>query len=568
MIAHLSLLALFALPPSQTGELVPSEHVTDIAVSEEFAGNVADDLSATLLRALSKQDWVRLEDAFAADFHGRFPMPEDARVVAEDGPRIVAWSPDEAAADLDRASMVAVLREHVGGWVAVDRAQCKLFRFLLEPAQAYAFGAAHLVLAGRLPGGARTELHAKIELGLTRDAEEPWRIRALRWVDGHQVTGTGGAFRDVTDLVGFHFNASADHVAYNLAAVDDRQVLTVGGVNALDWNRDGFWDLLATWREQMSVLFINDGRGGFRREPLPIDVPRDAGQAILFLDLDGDGAEELIGTQISGYADGQAWIDLFTRVDGVWQRRERALRFAFPDDVWGLNLQSIEPGDIDGDGDLDLFLCAHSDSRSRGADFNRFVSFDGSRNLLFLNEGDLSFREEATQRGLSGTQYTFVARFFDFDQDGDLDLFEGNDYGPNWLWRNDGSGNFERDDEHALSNESAYTMGFTFADVDNTGDWNVHLSNMYSHAGGRIVPLATSLGEDVRDRVAVISKGDQVFTKSRDTGGWREHGAALGVAESGWAWGSMFFDLENDGDKDLFVVNGYSSNSDEEAPDW
>ena len=140
------------------------------------------------------------------------------------------------------------------------------------------------------------------------------------------------------------------------------------------------------------------------------------------------------------------------------------------------------------------------------------------------------------------------------------------------MWKNDGGGRFVRQDDHALSNESAYTMGFTLADVDNTGNWDLHLSNMYSHAGGRIVPLAMSLGEEVRDRVGVISRGNQVFTRSStgagEDGQWNEHGAELGVADSGWAWGSVFFDLENDGDKDLFVVNGYSSNSDETAPDW
>ena len=105
-------------------------------------------------------------------------------------------------------------------------------------------------------------------------------------------------------------------------------------------------------------------------------------------------------------------------------------------------------------------------------------------------------------------------------------------------------------------------------DFDNTGDWNVHLSNMYSHAGNRIVPLALSLNEETRRRVAVIGQGNQIYTRAGSTGRWSERGQAMRIHDSGWAWGSVFFDLENDGDKDLFVTNGYTSNSDPDAPDW
>ena len=121
-----------------------------------------------------------------------------------------------------------------------------------------------------------------------------------------------------------------------------------------------------------------------------------------------------------------------------------------------------------------------------------------------------------------------------------------------------------------MSAEAGYTMGLTFADVDNTGTWNLHLSNMYSHAGGRIVPLATSLDEETRERLSVLRKGGQVFTRVPGSApdAWDERGSRLGVDDSGWSWGSVFLDVENDGDKDLFVVNGYQSNRDAEAPDW
>ncbi len=110
-------------------------------------------------------------------------------------------------------------------------------------------------------------------------------------------------------------------------------------------------------------------------------------------------------------------------------------------------------------------------------------------------------------------------------------------------------------------------MGLTIADWDNTGRWSLGLSNMYSHAGHRIVPLAAALSKSMRDKVAIIGRGNEVYTQDV-AGEWQEHGEQLGINESGWAWASIFFDMDNDGDQELFVTNGNTSNSDESAPDW
>ena len=50
---------------------------------------------------------------------------------------------------------------------------------------------------------------------------------------------------------------------------------------------------------------------------------------------------------------------------------------------------------------------------------------DGADNLLFINQGGLRFMEASDALGITGTQYTYVAQFFDFDGDSDVDLFRG-----------------------------------------------------------------------------------------------------------------------------------------------
>jgi hypothetical protein len=178
----------------------------------------------------------------------------------------------------------------------------------------------------------------------------------------------------------------------------------------------------------------------------------------------------------------------------------------------------------------------------------------------------LRFTEEAEARGITGTRYTYVAQFFDFDGDGDLDLFEGNDYGRNVLWDNKGDGTFRAVKDHPFSREPKFTMGLTIGDWNNAGKWSVYVSNMYSHAGNRVVRLSEGVSEKTRAMLKVAAQGNQLFTMK--SGVWQEEGSRLGVNEAGWAWGNQFYDIDNDGDKEIFVANGNTSHRDPEAPDF
>ncbi len=226
------------------------------------------------------------------------------------------------------------------------------------------------------------------------------------------------------------------------------------------------------------------------------------------------------------------------------------------------------PSDIDRDGRLDFFYGAYSCNLSGKEKFNAVSAYDGCDNFLFLNKGGLSFSEESDARGIHGTQYCLAAAFFDFDRDGDEDLFECNDFGPNIVWSNKGDGTYEELRGDRLALDPAYTMGVTIADWDNTGDWSVYISNMYSHAGNRIVPLAQGLSDDMRGKGFLLAHGNQLFERGGGASVWKETSLARGVNWADWAWSCNFFDVDNDGDKEIFIANGYTSNRDAAAPDW
>ena len=68
--------------------------------------------------------------------------------------------------------------------------------------------------------------------------------------------------------------------------------------------------------------------------------------------------------------------------------------------------------DINADGFLDIYVCNSGD-----------VEGDNKQNELFINQGDMTFTEEATKYGLADPGYSTHASFFDYDKDGDLDVY-------------------------------------------------------------------------------------------------------------------------------------------------
>ena len=142
-----------------------------------------------------------------------------------------------------------------------------------------------------------------------------------------------------------------------------------------------------------------------------------------------------------------------------------------------------------------------------------------------------------------------------------------NDYGANTLYENRGRARFKGIAKPPLTS-NGQSMGVTVADLTGDGAWDLYISNMYSHAGNRIVPLAKGQfrAEEYAELLR-LSQGNALYAAT-DAGGYEDQAQTLGLAEAGWAWGQAVFDPDNDGDWDVYVVNGNTSNRDARAPDY
>jgi hypothetical protein len=165
----------------------------------------------------------------------------------------------------------------------------------------------------------------------------------------------------------------------------------------------------------------------------------------------------------------------------------------------------------------------------------------GAGDHLFRNNGDGTFTETSSKAGVQDKAgyYGFGVAWFDFDDDGKLDLLVANDSTPNYLYRNKGDGTFT--DVSYLSGaalngngrEQAH-MGVSIGDYDNDGRADIHITNF-------------------ADDFNVLYHNDDgaLFTDV-------SFAAGLGdVTMPFLGWGTNFLDYDNDGWLDLFVANGH-----------
>jgi hypothetical protein len=251
-------------------------------------------------------------------------------------------------------------------------------------------------------------------------------------------------------------------------------------------------------------------------------------------DLDGDG---LLDVVLSSTNPEVPLACFRNQGDGTFSERGAAARFGAQ--LGGLNLVST---DYDGDGDLDLLVL-------RGG----WMYDEGQiRKSLLRNEGDGTFADVTHSAGLGDTKApSQVGVWMDYDNDGDLDLFLGNesradptlreerpraDY-PSNLFRNEGNGTFTDVARQAGVTNDRLCKGAAAGDYDNDGWIDLYVSNI-----GR----------------------NRLYHNNRD-GTFTDVAEKLGVIEpNGRSFATWFFDVDNDGNLDIFV-GAYDAHIDDVA---
>jgi enediyne biosynthesis protein E4 len=313
-------------------------------------------------------------------------------------------------------------------------------------------------------------------------------------------------------------------------------------VAMIDVDRDGWLDLYVTTSESegSNALYRNRGDGTF------IDVAPEFGLAELnggdtgssmgsiWADYDNDGDLDMLlyrWGELSLYAqnDNRQFVDV-TESAGLRRR---------------MNAGSAIWWDFDNDSDLDIYVAGYftadidlANTATTKVLANSFeYATNGGHNVLFENLGDGTFLDGTDTYDVDSQQWTLALGSADLDGNGWPDLFLANDYGHDQIFMNRGNGQFDRVQPGGAGESPKSGMSVAIGDVMNSGELAVFVSNI--------------------SRRGYLSQGNNLWLGQRG----RSHNIAVpaGVAQTGWAWGAQFGDLDNDGYNDLIVANGFIS---------
>ncbi len=295
------------------------------------------------------------------------------------------------------------------------------------------------------------------------------------------------------------------------------ETIQSNGSSWIDYDNDGDLDLFICTSPDFelanNLLFQNNGSGEFEKVESGILVnDMTYSTSSNWADYDNDGDLDVFLTT------GQTQPNFLYENDGQGNFTKIS-NGSIGNDVGRSGCSSW--GDFDNDGDLDLFVS------------NTF----GSRNYLYQNSGSPNYELEsikASMLALDGGD-SEASNWFDYDDDGDLDLYVLNKGGDedNFLYKNllieNGSFDLERIADHILANSTGASTGQSLADFDNDGDLDIFIANSFA-----------------QNNVLFINNRNGNFSRLEND---------IIVSEGANSYGSGWADFDNDGDFDLFVAN-------------
>ncbi len=357
-----------------------------------------------------------------------------------------------------------------------------------------------------------------------------------------------------------------------------------GGIAIGDINGDGWPDVFFTGGPTTNKLYSNLGKFHFREVTSESGLseggnPWSAGAA--FGDIDADGDLDLY---VCNYdTPNQLWLN-----DGSGKFVEKAKALGV--DTVSASLMPYFQ-DYDRDGDLDFFLLTNrlflAGGRPKEPPFRKGVdgrpevlpSFQkyfrmreaaegimklepsGSEDRLYRNEGG-HFKEISTASGIIARGHGLSAAWWDYDDDGDPDLYVANDFNdPDHLYRNDG-GTFVDVISETFPHVAWFAMGSDLADLDGNGADDLFtldmsgtnhfrqkttMGTMTSHKRF----LETAIPRQYMRNVLLMNEGNGIF---------REAAYLAGLADADWGWAPKLEDFDEDGMIDVFITNGMTQN--------
>ncbi len=312
----------------------------------------------------------------------------------------------------------------------------------------------------------------------------------------------------------------------------------------IDYDLDGDWDLYLVNCQGdnddiANALYENNGNGKFKRKFNTGAEDSGEGMSVSVADYDNDGDPDLFITNYGNFK--------LLRNNGDKTFSDVSAS-AFPEGVKDWWYGGSTWGDYDLDGDLDLYVAGYVDfsRRPKYTDLRFPMDFGGLPNTIYKNNGDGTFKDLTSELGVlsDASRKSMQVLFHDFNEDGFPDLFVANDTDANGFYLNRGDGTFKVFSGPSGLSTTDGSMGIAIGDINNDGLTDIVYTNYAAEVNSVAYLIDNKSSNDGYLRNAV-------FTQSFDS---------PIINKLSWpkiSWGPGLFDLDNDGDLDLFFANGH-----------
>ncbi len=334
------------------------------------------------------------------------------------------------------------------------------------------------------------------------------------------------------------------------------------GVGIGDFNNDGLEDVFMAGNMVSSKLFLNRGDMKFD------DITETSGlntsswiHGVSVIDINADGFKDLY-LSVGGLEVGNSSKNLLFVNNGDLTFKEASADY-------GLDVNSLTTHsaffDYDKDGDLDAYLINYENNPQKDPTAIKKKKFDGqsiSNDKLLRNDNG-KFVDVSMASGIKQEGYSLGLAVSDFDNDGWLDVYVSNDftYDDN-LYINNGDGTFSDKIGEFLKHTSNFGMGIDMGDINNDGHIDMFQVDMLPEDNRRQKKLLSGLNYS---RFELLTKNGYQPQYMRNSlqmnsgvSSFQEIGHMAGVSSTDWSWAPLIADLDNDGNNDLYITNGYT----------